>query len=315
MGTARLSSRAIIGRFYQTLEAAMDAYVAALAMTIQSDQPSEEYRWLGMSPQLREWIGGRHAKGLRDSGIIIPNKKFEATLDIDVDDLRRDKTGQILVRIDELADRANRFKGKLISDRILEAESAVCYDGQFFFDTDHSEGDSGTQSNDISADISTFPTSVHGSGPTAPSAGEMAYVIAKSIETMLGFKDDQGEPLNEEAMSFLVVVPTSLLSATALALSGKPLENGDTSVVGSLDGMTIRARANPRLTWTDKVATFRTDGRTKPFILQEETPIQVDAVAEGSELEFNEDKHHYGVKWRGNAGFGQWQHGVLATMV
>ena len=60
-GTARLSSRALIGRFYQTLEAAQDAYVNALAMTIMSDQPSEEYRWLGMSPQLREWIGGRHA--------------------------------------------------------------------------------------------------------------------------------------------------------------------------------------------------------------------------------------------------------------
>lgn len=311
--TARLSSRAIIGRFYQTLEAAQDAYVSALAMTIESNQPSEEYRWLGMSPMMREWIGGRHAKQLRDAGITIRNKKFEGTLEIDVDDLRRDKTGQIMVRVDELADRANRFKGKLISDLMLTAETAVAYDGQYFFDTDHAEGDSGTQSNDITVDISTLPTSVHGS-TTAPSAGEVAYTIAKSIETMLGFKDDQGEPLNEEARSFLVVAPVSLLAPVSLALSGQPLESGDTSVVGSLDGFNVTARANPRLTWTDKISVFRTDGRTKPFILQEETPIEVDAVAEDSELEFKEDKHWYGVKWRGNAGFGQWQHAVLATM-
>ena len=245
---------------------------------------------------------------------MIPNKKFEATLDISLDDLRRDKTGQILVRVDELADRANSFKGKLLTDLILTGESAVCYDDQYFFDTDHSEGDSGAQSNDITVDISTMPTSVHGVA-AAPSAGEAGYMIAKGIEKILGFKDDRGEPLNEEAAEFLVQMPTPYLSAVSMALSGKPLEGGDTSVVGAMDGMRVTARANPRLTWTDKLAVFRTDGRVKPFILQEEQPISVDAVAEGSELEFNSDKHHYGVKWQGNVGFGMWQHACLVQAI
>jgi phage major head subunit gpT-like protein len=101
-----LSSRAIIGRFYHTLEATMGKdWVSKVAMLFQSDQESETYKWLGFTPALREWLGGRNAKGLRENGITIANKTFESTLEISVDDLRRDKTGQIIVRIDELADR------------------------------------------------------------------------------------------------------------------------------------------------------------------------------------------------------------------
>lgn len=314
MGASSLSSRAIIGRFYQTLEAGPAAWVDNLTFLVESDQSSETYKWLGMSPMLREWIGGRNAKGQREQGLTLENKSYEATLEVDVRELRRDKTGQLMVRIDELADRANAFKGKLLSTRLLAAESSVGYDGQYFFDTDHSEGDSGTQSNDITVDISALPTSTHGS-TTAPSSAEMSHVIAKAIEAMLGFKDDQGEPMNEEASSFLVMAPTALLAPLSMALSGQKLEQGDTSVVGTLEGFTVSGRANPRLTWTDKVAVFRTDGRTKPFILQQEQDVMVDAIAEGSELEFTHRKHHYGVSWEGNIGYGQWQHAVLAQMV
>jgi len=69
------------------------------------------------------------------------------------------------------------------------------------------------------------------------------------------------------------------------------------------------------LTWTDRFAIFRTDGNVKPFIRQEETPIKVSAVAEGSELEFKEDKHYYGIDaWR-NVGFGYWQQACEVIMI
>jgi hypothetical protein len=47
------------------------------------------------------------------NGMSITNKTFEATLKILVDDLRRDKTGQILIRVRELAD--GRGDHKLVS--------------------------------------------------------------------------------------------------------------------------------------------------------------------------------------------------------
>ena len=39
----------------------------------------------------------------------------------------------------------------------------------------------------------------------------------------------------------------------------------------------------------------------------------MDAIAEGSELEFREKKHQYGVKAMRNVGYGYWQRACLVT--
>lgn len=310
-----LSSRAIIGSFYQRLEAATEAsWVNNLSMYFETDQESETYKWLGMTPAMREWIGGRHAKGFRENGITITNKKFEATLEVPVDWIRRDKTGQIMVRVDEMATRAVTHWQSLLSTDIANAESTVCYDGQYFFDTDHSEGDSGTQSNDLTVDISGLPASVHGS-TTAPSPEEVRGMVLKGVETILGFKDDQGEPMNELARNFLVMVPTPYFNAAAAALSNPVLGGGDTNIMTNLDGFNFSLAANPRLTWTDKLAVFRTDGSVKPFIRQEEYGVQVSAIAEGSELEFEKAMHHYGIEASRATGYGYWQGACLLQAV
>ncbi len=310
-----LSSRAIIGRFFQRLEVVQaQSWVNQIGMYFSSDQESETYKWLGQSPAMREWIGGRHAKGFRENGITIANKKFEATLTVPVDWLRRDKTGQLQVRIDELVGRTVTHWGSLLSGLILAGESAACYDGQFYFDTDHSEGDSGAQSNDITVDISAAPASVHGS-TTAPSPEEVRAMVLAGAQQVLGLKDDTGEPMNEAARNFLVMVPTPYWSAAAAALSNPVLGGGDTNVLTNLDGYGFGLAVNPRLTWTDKIAVFRTDGSAKPFILQEEEGVRVSAIAEGSELEFDQDEHRYGVKALRNVGYGYWQHACLVQAV
>ncbi len=310
-----LSSRAIIGRFFQRLEVAQSAsWISDIGMYFSSDQESETYKWLGMAPAMREWVGGRHAKGFRENGITIVNKHYEATMEVPVSWMRRDKTGQIMVRVDEMVNRTVTHWQSLLSTLIANAESTVCYDGQYFFDTDHSEGASGTQSNDITVDISAVPASVHGT-TTLPSVEEMRAMILKGVETMLGFKDDQGEPMNEMAREFLVQVPTAWFSAAAAAISNPVVGGGDTNVMTNLDGYNFRLTVNPRLTWTDKLAVFRADGTVKPFILQEEQGVQVAAIAEGSELEFKEGRHEYGVDaWR-NVGYGFWQQGCLVKAV
>lgn len=146
MSAQGLSSRAIIGEFYARLEAATGmSWISQLSMLFASDQASETYKWLGQAPVMREWIGGRHAKGFRENGLTIANKTFEATLEVSVDDLRRDKTGQVMVRIAELAGRTVSHDAGLLSTLILNGATAVCYDGQYFFDTDHPVGAPGSQ--------------------------------------------------------------------------------------------------------------------------------------------------------------------------
>lgn len=312
MGASTLSSRAIIGAFYDRLQIGAAPWVMDLSMLFNSDQESETYAWLGMAPQLREWIGGRHARAFRENGITIQNTHFEATVEVLLKDLRRDKTGQIRVRIDDMADRTNSHWASLLSTLIENGESTVCYDGQYFFDTDHSEGDSGTQSNDISVDISALPASVHGV-TTAPSIEEMQQVILKGITQIQTLKDDEGEPLNETAQDFIVVGPSALGFAIRNALS-MPAGTGVSEQRARIDGFMVRGAINPRLTWTEKVAVFRADGAVKPFIRQQETEPMLKVKAEGSDFEFDHDAHQYGVDaWR-NVGYGYWQHACLVTM-
>lgn len=313
MGLEGLSSRAIIGEFYNTLavDAGM-AWVNDVSMLMQSDQESETYKWLGMVPAMREWVGGRDAKGFRDNGVTVTNKHYEATIDVLVRHLRRDKTGQAMVRIRDLAARTNGHWASLLSTLILNGPSTACYDGEFFFDTDHSEGDSGTQDNDISIDISALPALVHGS-TTAPSAEEMQLCILQAITQILSFKDDQGEPMNENAQRFRVVCAPSLYIAANKGVA-MPVNSG-VSEQKLPNGMTVEVSMNPRLsTWTASFAVFRADGNTKAFIRQEETAVQLKAKAEGSEYEFDNDAWQFGVDtWR-NVAYGFWQHACYVTM-
>ena len=312
---ANLSSRAIIGEYFRRLEQGAAGWANQLSNSFTSDQAGEDYRWLGMSPAMREWVGGRMAKGLRDSGYTLQNKAFESTLEISVDDMRRDKTGQIMVRIAEHVDRANAHWARLLSSLIIAGESTACYDGQLYFDTDHAEGASGDQSNDISVDISALPVpaTAHGS-TTAPAPEELMHAILEGAQKILGFLDDQGEPMNENARQFLVMVPTSFWKSAITAVGAPTLAQGATNIITTADGFGFQVQVNPRLSWTTKLAVFRTDGNIKPFIRQEEVPVQVSAVAEGSELEFERRVHRYGLYASGNVGYGYWQQSCLVTL-
>lgn len=318
MSAKGLGSRAIIGEFYRRLEQDLGAsWIPSVSMYFGSDQDSETYKWLGQTPAMREWVGGRNAKGFTENGITIENKHYEATLEVLVREARRDKTGQVMVRVRELAQRANAHWAKLLSTLILNGPSTVCYDGQFFFDTDHSEGSSGTQSNDISVDISALATTNHGS-VTAPSVGEMREAILQGARQITSFVDDQGEPMNENASEFLVMVPNSLMHVAAAAVQLPMVDSGEANIIPAYDGMRFRVASNVRLDaggWTDEFAVFRTDGSVAPFIRQEEQGIRMSAKAEGSEYEFDNDAWQFGIDtWR-NVGYGYWQKACLVTMV
>ena len=316
MDQSLLSSRAIMGMYFARLETDPGLqWLNGVSNLFNSDQSSETYNFLGQSPAMREWIGGRQAKGFSGQGITIVNKHYEATLEIAKRDLRRDKTAQIMARVDEFADRAVTHWASLVSAAILAGESTVCYDGQYYFDTDHVEGDSGSQSNDISVDISALPATLHGS-TTAPSVEEMQQAILAGITQILTLKDDQGEPMNENARTFIVKVPPSLYMAAVAAcstLTTMALQNNlNPNLIASFD---VTPVMNTRLSaWTTKFAIFRTDSPIKGLIRQSEQDIELKAKADGSEFEFDNDAWQFGIDgWRG-VGYGYWQRACLVTL-
>lgn len=316
MDQSLLSSRAIMGMYFARLETDPGmAWINGVSNLFSSDQASETYNFLGQSPVMREWISSRQAKGFTGQGVTIVNKHYEATIEVRKVDVRRDKTPQLRARMEEFADRAQTHWASLLSTLLLNGPSTVCYDGQFYFDTDHSEGDSGTQSNDITVDISALPAAVHGV-VTAPSVEEMQQTILTTIAQIMSFKDDRGEPMNENARRFMVIVPVPLYLVAVAAVSTLATaalqQNLNPNIIA---GLTVDVQMNPRLTWTDSFAVFRTDSPIKGLIRQTEQEVELKAKAEGSEFEFDNDAWQLGIDaWRGS-GYGYWQRACYVQMV
>lgn len=311
-----LSSRAVIGMYYAALENPMNAgWIAGVSNEFGSDQASESYPFLGQTPRMREWIGGRQAKGLRANDFTIRNRHYEATLEIALRDLRRDKTPQLEARMGEFATEGEAHWGTLLSSLIQNGASTVCYDGEYFFDTDHSEGDSGSQSNDIEVDISALPVSVNGT-VTAPSVEEMQQAIVKGIAQILSFKDDRGRPMNSNARSFMVTVPVGLwitASAAVAAITTAALQQNMNPNL--LKGMQIDVQMMPELTWTDSFAVWRTDSPIKGLIRQRETSAMLKVKDENSEFAFDNDAIQIGIDaWRA-ADYGLWQRACYVTLI
>ena len=309
--TDRLQSQDIIPLIVKALDAPPAPWFDMLANKVTSDKDSEVYTWLGSAPRMRAWKGGRKPATLGQNEFRVPNLEFETSLEIPTRWLSRDHTGQLRMKIAELGESAADHKFELISATIDNAPATVCYDGQYFYDTDHQEGESPVQSNITSVDITT---------PTAPTAAEMETAILTAIQNMYGIVDDKGRKTNGSAKSFAVMVPLFAMRALASALKADVLLEGGQArssnmrAVGSLMGLTIEGIVNPRLTWTDKFSVFRTDGAIKPFVYQvEEEPI-TSVLAEGSDEEVKNKRHLYAIDASYNTGLNQWRGAQLVQL-
>jgi len=299
------TGRAVNSALYTALTMGPAMWADRYGMTIGSNQASELYAWLGSVPVMREWIGGRQAKQLREYSWRVDNKDYEATLEVHLNELRRGSSGDaIRLRIAQLAQRVQSFPAKQLTQLLVDGESNVCYDGQYFFDTDHVDGDSGWQSNKLTWAAATG---------TTPTIAEFRDAVMQSVAALMSYKDDQGEPANEEASEFEVMVGPTLMPTAISAIRLPTLDAGATNVIPAMSEFSIKPVVNARLTDATKFYTIRTDGPMKPFIKQVEQELQVASIAEGSELEFNEKKHRHGVEWMGAFAYGFWNKATVTT--
>lgn len=255
-----LSFRQIRGAYFLAYESGMASWVPAVANMFPSDQPYEEYKWLESAPALEEWKGERSRKQLKEFLIRCVNKKYSSTLEFDVDDVQRDKTGQITRRIAELGTKASELPERLLT-ALLEA-NGVGYDGANFFAASHSHG--GTVNNLFTHTCT---------APDTPTQAEMAAAILKVLSGMAGFTDDAGEPLNQNAKNFAVIVPTKFAAATWAAVRDQFLAAGQNNNLRSAD-WNVQVYVNARLTGTAAAAgrrfyVHRTDAAIRSLIFQE----------------------------------------------
>lgn len=292
-----LLAKGLRSEFFNRFEGT-PTYYKDLSTRIVSTGDSETYRWLGTVPKMRTWGTGRLARGLRTESYSVENQKYEATIEVDRDEVADDQTGQIRVRIAELAQRAATHKDLLIAQLLTSGETSGfnSYDGVTFFNDAHVSGSSGSQDNKLTY------TATDAENPTA---AEFKAALKQAIASMLSFKDDQGEPMMTAATGLVCVVPPTMYF-TALEAINASLIDSTTNV---LEGA-ARVVSLPWLTDASKWYLLKTDGVIRPFIFQDREPVEFGSLAENSEEGFKREKFLYGVRARYAMSYGYWQYAV-----
>jgi phage major head subunit gpT-like protein len=269
-----------------------------LATRVPSSSDSETYRWLGTVPRMREWGTGRLARGLRSESYSVENLKYEITIEVDRDEIADDQTGQIRVRVGELAQRAATHKDYLIAQLLINggASGFNGYDGVPFFSGAHVSGDSGSQDNDLAFEASTAGD---------PTTEEFKNAFKQAVGQMLSFKDDQGEPMSLGPSGLICVVPPTMLYSALEAVSAT-LVNQTSNVLQGAARVIALPGLNSSTTWY----LLKTDGVIRPFIFQDREPVEFGALAEQSEEGFKREKLLFGVRARYRLIYGYWQFAV-----
>ncbi|MBW1991581.1 MAG: Mu-like prophage major head subunit gpT family protein, partial [Deltaproteobacteria bacterium] len=132
--------------FNAAFQAAPDPWYKRVAMVVPSTGRSIDYKFILDFPGMREWIGDRVIKSLEGKSWEVVNKDWEATIEVFRNDIEDDQLGLYTPIVAAMAEEAAHHPNQLIADLIKNGGAAQCYDGQYFFDTDHPVGD-GTASN------------------------------------------------------------------------------------------------------------------------------------------------------------------------
>ncbi|GIK17278.1 MAG: hypothetical protein BroJett003_22420 [Planctomycetota bacterium] len=281
----------------------VQTYFQDWATRIASSADRETYRWLGTVPQMREWGDGRLARGMRTESYSVENLKYEATLEVDRDEIADDQTGQIRIRIAELAERAATHKDYLIAQLLINGETSGfdSYDGVSFFNDAHVSGDSGSQDNRLTA------PAVNKDDPTVE---EFKAALKAAIGAMLGLKDDRGQPMSMSATGLACIVPTSMYFTALEAVNATVVQQTTNVLQGA-----ARVVAFPWLTDLSKWYLIKTDGVIRPFIFQDREPIEFTALTEASDEGFRREKFLFGVRARYRVAYGYWQYAMRTDFV
>lgn len=122
-----------------------------IAMQVPSTHGEEKYPWLGTTTRFREWLGDRVIQNLMSYDYTIKNKSYENTMGVDRDHIEDDSIGIYKPMVQQLGMDAKQHPDELVFALMAAGFASVCYDGQYFFDTDHpvlqADGSSASVSN------------------------------------------------------------------------------------------------------------------------------------------------------------------------
>lgn len=287
---------------YQAAYQAVPQIWDKFSTLMPSSTSSNLYHWIAQLPGMREWVGARqmHSAVLRN--YTLTNREFEASIKLNKFLVADDQHGAFGVTVEAHAQSVARWRDERMAAAVEAAVSTECYDGQYFFDTDHpvslDDSSLGTYSNKLA-------------GAAYDLANDPIGVWQAASELMATYKGDSNKPLG--LMANAIMVPPSLRRWAVQAAKAELVPQTVKNVLGTEN---VAAAAvsniyigdfvvivNPYLT-TAAAYVMCLDRAVKPFVWQErQSPTFTALVDPTLPNMFNAKEFIYGDEARGAEGY------------
>lgn len=257
------------------------------------------YGWLAEFPQFRKWVGSRIAKRLAARAHQIKNEPYEFSYSLGRDDIKYDRFGIYNGHASRAGIAARVIWDQILTVVQLAGATTKCYDGQYFYDTDH-------PNNLDDPNSPQFANLFTGRSPTPTN---IAYVY----DQMASIKDANGEPMHAapNIIEFGAGLRDQIMTALATDILAKVIQNvaadqnvAAVGVSNNIKSLMLTPMQNDRL---DSTAWYMHSTRImKPFVVQVETPptgLEARVNAEDPHV-WDNNEFLFGSRACGGAGYG-----------
>ena len=258
-------------------------------MLVPSGSSQNDYAWLSRFPRMRKWLGDKVIKSLAAFKYTIVNDDWETTVEVDRNDIEDDQIGIYAPMAQEAGFSSKQLPDEIDADLKNGAFAGICYDGQYFYDTDHQVA---------GASVSNKGTAALSAATTAAAAA--SYGAARTA--IMSITDDEGRPL-ALIPDVLEVPPALEATARLICESDKLTDQSPNPYKG-----TARVLVNPRLTSATAWFLHVTNRPLKPFVFQQrKAPVFVSQTDMNADNVFMRKNYRFGAEARCAGGYGLWQ--------
>jgi len=258
-------------------------------MLVPSGSSQNDYAWLSRFPRMRKWLGDKVIKSLAAFKYTIVNDDWETTVEVDRNDIEDDQIGIYAPMAQEAGFSSKQLPDEIDADLKNGAFAGTCYDGQYFYDTDHPVA---------GASVSNKGTAALSAATTAAAAA--SYGAARTA--IMSITDDEGRPL-ALIPDVLEVPPALEATARLICESDKLTDQSPNPWKG-----TARVLVDPRLTSATAWFLHVTNRPLKPFVFQQrKAPVFVSQTDMNADNVFMRKNYLFGAEARCAGGYGLWQ--------
>jgi phage major head subunit gpT-like protein len=268
-------------------------------MQVPSTGASNTYAWIDKFPKLRKWIGDKVVKQLSGHAYTIINDDFEATVEIDRNDIEDDNLGIYKPQTEMAGESSKQWADELVFTTLTNGFDEKCYDGKTFYATNHEVGEG--KNKKLVSNRLNVPLSID-----SLAAAKASYGAARTM--LRSVKDEEGRPLNLKPS--LLIVPPALEDIANALMTNDRLEDGKPNPYKATAKVLV-------VGWLKTDTEWHLHDSTKPvkaIIFQpRKKPVFVQQTDTSSDSVFMRKKFKYGAEARGAAGYGLWQMAVGST--